>query len=78
MWIGTYGGGLSRLKDGHFVNLTSLNGLPDNFISGIEEDDRGNLWVSTRSGIFRISKKLVDDFADGQIGSVRLTASPLA
>ena len=46
LWIGTGGGGLSRLKQGRFCNLTSREGLPDDVISQLLEDDFGNLWIA--------------------------------
>ena len=33
LWIGTYGGGLSRLKDGNFTTYTQKDGLAGDFIS---------------------------------------------
>lgn len=70
IWLGTYGGGLLRLKDGKFVAITTRDGLFDNIVSRILEDDRGNFWMSCNRGIFRVSHKELDDFADGKIASV--------
>jgi ligand-binding sensor domain-containing protein len=38
-WIGTLGGGLSRMKDGRFINITTREGLTDDSISQILADD---------------------------------------
>ena len=38
LWIGTFGGGLNRLKDGRFVSFTSKDGLLSDNISHIEDD----------------------------------------
>ena len=35
LWIGTYGGGLTLLKDGKFKTFTTTDGLPDDVISRI-------------------------------------------
>jgi ligand-binding sensor domain-containing protein/DNA-binding response OmpR family regulator/nitrogen-specific signal transduction histidine kinase len=53
IWIGTYYGGLSYYDQQHnrFVNYTQENGLPNNNVFGILEDDGGNLWVSTSNGV---------------------------
>lgn len=58
-WIGTYGGGLNRMdrKTGKFVSYTTDNGLPDNMIYSILDDSKGNLWISTNSGIARFDTK---------------------
>ncbi len=65
LWIGAYGSGLSRFKNGHFAKITSAEGLPNNFIGAIEEDGHGNFWISSHGGIFSVSKKSLDDCADG-------------
>ncbi len=54
-WIGTEGGGLGRLDPatGSFTQYLLRDGLASNFINGILEDDRGNLWLSTSSGLSR-------------------------
>ncbi|MGH7989109.1 MAG: sensor histidine kinase, partial [Limisphaerales bacterium] len=65
LWMGTYGSGLCRYKNGRFSKISSNQGLPSNFIFGIEEDDHGNFWVSSNNGIFRVSKKDLNDCADG-------------
>jgi ligand-binding sensor domain-containing protein/signal transduction histidine kinase len=70
VWIGTYGGGLNRFRDGRFTVYTTDHGLPDNTIYQILDDGRGNLWMSSNRGIFRISKKELNDCARGQIASV--------
>ena len=70
LWIGTYGGGLNRLKDGHFVVITKADGLFDDVISRLLEDDRGNFWMSSNRGIFRASHQELSDFADGKTRSV--------
>jgi len=69
-WIGTYGGGLNRFKDGRFTHITTKEGLFDNIISRILEDDNGNLWMSCNRGIFRASRKDLNDVADGRQRSV--------
>src|SRR5260370_2381925 len=70
LWIGTEGGGLSRFKDGRFANITVENGLYDNLAFQILEDDQQNLWMSCNRGIYRVSLKELNDFADGRIQMV--------
>ena len=55
LWIGT-AEGLNRMNEQGktFITYTRSNGLPDDAIMGILEDDHGNMWISTTSGIFKI------------------------
>jgi len=70
LWIATYGGGLNRLRDGRFKAITTKDGLPNNMLLGILDDSNGNLWLSSNQGIFRLSLKEFNDFADGKISSI--------
>ena len=54
LWIGTFGGGLSRFdpKLEQFEHFTEENSdLPNNVIYGVLGDDKGNIWVSSNRGI---------------------------
>jgi ligand-binding sensor domain-containing protein len=55
LWIGTDGGGLTRLKDGRFRTFTTSDGLPDDVVTRIEKDSSGDLWIATSSGFSRYS-----------------------
>jgi len=54
LWIGTFGSGLGRLGNGKLTMLTQANGLPDNVVWDLLEDDEGNVWVATRAGLFQL------------------------
>ena len=41
LWIGTFGGGLSRFKDGRFTSFTTRDGLSDDEVSSLLEDGTG-------------------------------------
>jgi PAS domain S-box-containing protein len=57
LWIGTFGGGLNRLKDGRFRAYTSEHGMPDTAVRAIQEDPSGALWIGTNSaGVARLSE----------------------
>ena len=70
LWIASYGGGLTRLRDGQLKAITTKNGLPNNTLAGMLEDSRGNLWITSTQNIFCLSLKQLNDFADGKIGSI--------
>jgi ligand-binding sensor domain-containing protein len=57
LWIGTFGGGLNclNLTDQSISSFTEDNGLPNNTIFGIKQDDKGNLWLSTNNGLSRFN-----------------------
>ncbi len=59
LWIGTKGGGLHRLdtRDMTFTHVNSKNGLPNDVIYGILNDDHGHLWMSSNKGIIRYHTK---------------------
>src|SRR4029077_12235652 len=68
LWIGTTGG-LTRFKDGKFFNITSAQGLFDNRVFQILEDD-GKFWISCNLGIFQVVKADLDALADGRRSSI--------
>jgi signal transduction histidine kinase/ligand-binding sensor domain-containing protein len=70
LWVGTYDGGLTRFKVGRFTRYTTTDGLFSNGVFKILEDDAGNFWMSSNRGIFRVSRRQLDDFAEGRIRSV--------
>ncbi|MEX2153441.1 MAG: two-component regulator propeller domain-containing protein [Gemmatimonadaceae bacterium] len=70
-WIGTYGGGLARLKDGRFTAIGEREGLADNVVSSILEDDDGNFWMTGNRGIHRVRRADLAAFADGELRRVR-------
>lgn len=57
LWIGTIGGGLNRFNPDQntFTRYREINGLPNDVIYGILEDNSGNLWLSTNKGISRFN-----------------------
>jgi len=52
-WIGTHSGGLNLFdrESGKFNSFTSEDGLANNDIQGLLEDQHGNLWMSTNRGL---------------------------
>jgi signal transduction histidine kinase/ligand-binding sensor domain-containing protein/CheY-like chemotaxis protein len=67
LWIGTNGGGLNRLRDGKFSVYTTKDGLSDDAIFRILEDNSGNLWMSSNRGVFRVSIRSLNQFAEKSI-----------
>jgi ligand-binding sensor domain-containing protein/signal transduction histidine kinase len=73
LWIGTQGGGLNRLRNDRIARYPSSLGLPD-VIYGIVEDAHQNLWLASKTGIVRVSKKDLNRFGEGQTSTVALVS----
>lgn len=59
-WIGTNGGGLKFFRDGQTI-LSYLKGGPgsiaDNFVTALQKDSLGNIWVGTQDGLSYYNKE---------------------
>ncbi|VAX27251.1 DNA-binding response regulator, AraC family, partial [hydrothermal vent metagenome] len=85
LWIGT-SNGLNRFEiknnnnndvydiDVKIESYTVKDGLPDNTVNSIVEDEKGNLWLGTNSGIslFDVNKRFFINFSkeDGLNGTI--------
>ena len=73
IWVGSYHGLYCIDKStGKPSLITTLDGLPDNMITGIEEDREHALWISTGKGLCRYhpeTKEFMNFFADDGIQS---------
>jgi ligand-binding sensor domain-containing protein/signal transduction histidine kinase len=74
IWLGVSGHGIARYKDGKFSFITPKQGLFDFNGYIIFEDSRGYLWSSCNKGVFRVSKKELNDVADGKSAMVHCTS----
>jgi len=70
LWIGTYDNGLGRFENGRWTRYGPHAGLFSNGAFQILEDFHGNLWISCNRGIYRMSKKDLNDFAAGKHNSI--------
>jgi len=66
LWIGTYGAGLVRYRDGKFATLDRRHGLIEDVVSTVLEDDAGNLWLGGNAGIQRIARAQANEVLDGR------------
>ena len=73
LWIGTMDQGLFRHRDGQFDHFTTRQGLFDNRIHQILEDDGGHLWLTSNRGIFRVRKSDLNEVAAGRSSAVEGT-----
>jgi ligand-binding sensor domain-containing protein/serine phosphatase RsbU (regulator of sigma subunit) len=55
LWLGTYGNGLYRMDIDPFEMITTKDGLLDNNVTSIINDNNGNFWFATISGITQMN-----------------------
>ncbi|MBP7865305.1 MAG: hypothetical protein KA419_05085 [Acidobacteria bacterium] len=62
LWIGTFGAGLLRCRDGRFTAMDPSTGLSSSFIYSLCNDDDGSVWVGTDSGLDRVRGGRCEDY----------------
>ena len=78
LWVGTEEGGLNYFdkNNGRFYSINKTEGLNDNVIHAIVEDDKKNIWVSTDLGLSKIIfKKFSLPFKKENLSIVVYTAN---
>ena len=66
LWIGTRRG-LSYFKDGEIISLYTRDGLTQEAIHSITEDDAGKIWMSCHNGVFWLDKKELDAYVKAKL-----------
>lgn len=56
LWVST-SDGLSRVENGRIKNYTTADGLHNNLILDIAEDQKGNIWLAGEGGISKFNKR---------------------
>ncbi len=88
LWVGTEGRGLARVDprawgaaststpnaDRRIVRIGVTDGLFDEVIHQILEDDAGRLWMNTNRGIFWVARTELNAFAEGRTARIHSTA----
>jgi len=69
-WIGSWGEGLYRLKDGKIRRIAVKDGLTANSVQQILADRRGYLWIGSSKGVFRVRRTVLNGFLEGLLKSV--------
>lgn len=70
LWLATNGGGVSRFRNGKFTTYNIGKGLYDDGVFSILDDKLGHLWMTSNKGVFMVSKKQLDAFAEGRSASI--------
>jgi ligand-binding sensor domain-containing protein/signal transduction histidine kinase len=71
LWIGFAGWGVGCMKDGHYHEISSEQGLFDDYISHIIADGQGWLWFGANRGIFKVRQSDLEAVAAGSASRVR-------
>jgi signal transduction histidine kinase/ligand-binding sensor domain-containing protein len=71
LWIGYAGWGVGCLKEGHYFEVGSEQGLYDDYISHVLDDGHGWLWFGSNRGIFKVRQQDLEDIATGKLSRVR-------
>lgn len=66
LWVGTYNGGLGRIRGDSVAMVHAHDGLAEDVISTILEDDEAHLWMGGNRGIQHLPRRLLNDFLDGR------------
>lgn len=66
-WLGSHQEGLASYDGQTFTYFTEKNGLLDNQIQSIQEDDQGIIWIATTNGISRLKDKKITSLAIQEI-----------
>ncbi len=70
LWAGTYGQGLYSCYKGKVSFVRKEDGLFDNVVSTILEDDYGNFWMTSNHGLYRVARKNLLGFINGKIDEI--------
>jgi signal transduction histidine kinase/ligand-binding sensor domain-containing protein len=72
LWAAT-DGGLSRIKDGRVLTLTSENGLPCNTVHWMMEDNAHSVWLNLACGLVRIARSELEAWVSHPKQTIRAT-----
>ncbi len=64
LWVGYEFQGISLIKEGESILLTTVEGLPHNEVMKVLQDDQGNYWLATAGGVACIEKEKLLTYID--------------
>lgn len=73
-WLGTLGDGLNILDAAGIHHFTMKNGMFDDVVFQILEDDFGRMWFSCNKGIYQVERRLFHDVINGAAKHITYTA----
>ncbi|MBV8573142.1 MAG: hypothetical protein JO319_21180, partial [Acidobacteriaceae bacterium] len=72
LWAATEGG-LSSLRNGRIITLTSRNGLPCDTVHWAVQDDASSVWLYTPCGLLRVPRTELDAWVSDPSRSIHFT-----
>jgi len=69
LWIGSVDGGLSCWRGGKLTKFVTSDGLPSDSVTALAEDEDGNLWVGTQSGLVVLKNGVLSPLSGAEIFS---------
>lgn len=72
IWVATRGGGVARFDGLEFKTYNTKNGLINNFVNCIFEDNSGDLWIGTKTGLSRFNGLEFKNYSVSPKGDVRV------
>jgi signal transduction histidine kinase/streptogramin lyase len=70
LWIGSRGRGLGRLAGGTVRWVTTREGLFNDVVYRLLDDERGSYWMSCDKGSFRVRRRELEDYMAGRTSTV--------
>ena len=70
IWVGSYGGGLSRIDENSITIINKSDGLSEDVVSRIYEDSHDRLWMLGNLGLFVTSRKSLNQYATKKISEI--------
>ncbi len=74
IWVGTYDGGIGWLRNGRWTTFNAKQGLYDNGAFQILEDAQERFWITSNHGIYRVSRRQLNEVALGRQPRVQSVA----
>jgi signal transduction histidine kinase/ligand-binding sensor domain-containing protein len=74
VWIGAWGGGLYRWRDGRVDRLPSETGLPMDDLRSLIITAEEDFWVGTSRGLLRVARDEIEAVMDGRLPSLHCIA----
>ncbi len=69
-WVGAYGGGLARVRDGHGFVFAEAHGATESVVSQILDDGQ-HLWLNGNRGVTRVPRDDLHAVANGTLDRAR-------